>query len=72
MRCCDFEFVVYDCSILCLDCAGSRADSEDASPIFADSEWNYAPACEECGEVCEYVTVLQPPEDRDAEAVESL
>jgi len=70
MKAYDFDAVTYDASVYCVECLpdGITVDSEDVSPIFADSEWDYAPVCDACGAVHDYVTVLtNPDEDEPSE-----
>jgi hypothetical protein len=46
-------------TLYCVDCLpdGIDVDSEDVSPIFADSEWNSYPVCCECGAKHDYVSL---------------
>ena len=64
MKSYDFDACVYDGEIYCNECLPDGATTEDASPIFADSEWNHAPVCCNCGEVHEYMNIL-PDEVED-------
>lgn len=73
MKAYDFEVVVYDGSVYCVECLPEGIDvaSDDVLPIFADSEWDTAPVCEHCGAVHDYMTILDvgngqsEPEDGD-------
>lgn len=66
MHCSDYEAVVYDGDIYCVGCLpeGVEVDGIDANgddictPIFACSEWDSYPVCDHCGEVHDYVTLL--------------
>ena len=57
----DFRAVVVGCDVLCLDCFRQTGiDPEDPAsppvyPVFANSEWDYFPVCDACGEVHDYV-----------------
>lgn len=55
----EFDAVVYDGSVYCVACLpdGVDVNSEDVSPIFADSEWDYYPVCEHCHGVHDYVSL---------------
>ena len=58
MKAHDFEASVFDGEIYCNECLpdGVNTDSAEVHPIFADSEWDYYPACCECGMVHKYVS----------------
>ena len=60
MKAWDFEAVVYDGSVYCVEClpAGVSVDDDTVSPIFADSEWDSAPTCDMCGEAHDYMHVM--------------
>lgn len=45
MKCYDVVGYVIESSVFCSDCA------KKGDPIFAGSEWDCAPMCENCGEV---------------------
>ena len=59
MQAFDFEAVVYDGEIYCVNCLpdGVDVESDEVSPVFADSEWDYYPVCAECGAVHDYVNL---------------
>ena len=61
MKSYDFDAVVYDSSVYCKECLPKEVDieSEEVHPIFADSEWDYAPGCCVCKTVHDYMTILQ-------------
>lgn len=42
--------------IFCSDCAPAEVQLH-GFPIFTSSEWDYAPACEKCGEVLDVVVL---------------
>ena len=61
MKSYDFEAVTYDGDVYCKFCLpnGVNIDDEEVSPIFADSEWDAFPVCYICGEVHEYVDIIE-------------
>jgi hypothetical protein len=61
MKSYDYEAVAYNGAVYCTGCLpeGVKLSDEEVSPIFADSEWDYAPVCDKCGTVHDYVTVLR-------------
>lgn len=61
MKSYDYYAVEYDSEIFCVECLpeGVDADSDEVYPIFADSEWDYAPMCCHCHTEHDYVTVLE-------------
>ena len=58
MKSFDFYACVYDGEVFCNSCLPEGVTTDDASPIFADSEWDYAPVCSACGEEHDYMTIL--------------
>lgn len=54
-----------DGEIYCPDCGDSRM-----SPIFAGEEWDYAPTCEECGEVLDVCVLHEEEDDEWAEGAD--
>lgn len=62
----DYDAVVYDGDIYCIGCLPDGVDVNDTdqydndicAPIFAGSEWDYAPVCCVCSELHDYVTVI--------------
>lgn len=49
----DVSGYAYDCEVYCSeDCLPEDVteDSEEVSPVFASSEWDYKPCCSNCGE----------------------
>ena len=61
MKAYDYDAVVYDCDIYCVECLPDNVDidSEDVMPIFADSEWGYVPVCCSCGTEHDYIAILE-------------
>lgn len=59
MKSFDYEACVYDGAVYCNGCLpeGITTESEDVSPIFADSEHDGYPVCDKCGEVHNYVSL---------------
>jgi hypothetical protein len=56
MKSFDYDAVVTeDGEICCVECAPKG----DHSPIFADSEWDHYPVCEQCGAVHDYVSLTE-------------
>jgi len=56
MKSYDFEAVVYEGEIYCREC--SPVATNEADPIFADSEWDSYPVCSVCSYVHDYVSLL--------------
>jgi hypothetical protein len=61
----DFEACCYDGEVYCNECLPEGVSTDDADPIFADQEWDYAPVCDHCGTVHDYVTILETEEEED-------
>ena len=59
MRSHDYGAVVYRSDVYCIGCCPTPTEDEEAYPIFADSEWDYFPVCDKCGEVHDYVTLTE-------------
>ena len=57
----DYDAVVYDGEVYCVECLpeGVDTDNPEVMPIFADSEWDYVPVCSICGAEHDYVTVIR-------------
>jgi hypothetical protein len=51
----DYDAVVHDCSIFCVQCLPVGVKEEDCCPIFADSEWDHYPVCDHCLAEHDYV-----------------
>lgn len=58
MKSFDYYAVVYDGSVYCTGCIPEPIDPDLLHPIFADSEWDYVPTCDHCGERHDYVTII--------------
>lgn len=58
MKSYDFEAVIVEDGVFCLECVPPNVEAEDGFPIFADSEWENYPVCCVCNFVHEYVTLL--------------
>ena len=58
MKSFDYNAMVYDGDVYCVVCLPDGVTTEDADPIFADSEWASVPVCCECGESHDYVSVI--------------
>lgn len=56
----EFDAAVYNSKIYCTEClpSGINAKNEDVTPIFADSEWECAPVCCECGYEHNYINLI--------------
>jgi len=59
MKSFDFEAVVYDGAVYCVECCPVDVESEDVAPVFADQEWDYVPVCDVCGREHDYVILLE-------------
>lgn len=59
MKSFDYHAVIYLGDVYCKACCPVPLGNEDVSPIFADSEWDYCPVCETCGEVHDYVGLTE-------------
>lgn len=66
MKAYDYDAVALDGAVYCVDCL-SKNELQDADPIFADSEWDYYPTCDECGYEHDYVNLIITPEYNDLE-----
>lgn len=64
----DYNAMVFDCEIYCIECLpdGVGENDEDVSPIFADSEWDYYPVCAHCGAVHDYVCLTDYGRNQEA------
>lgn len=56
-----YDIVAYtaeDGGIYCVPCASLMDEDEvDLEPVFADSEWDYYPCCDECESVIDEVNL---------------
>lgn len=60
MNACEVVGYTYDASFYCsVDCLpeGISCNDEEVCAVFADSEWDYYPTCDSCGEQCEDVSL---------------
>lgn len=57
----DYYAVAFDGEVYCTECLPDGIDSQtiDVYPIFAGSEWESYPVCCECGEVQDYVSLIE-------------
>ena len=53
----DFEAVTYEASVYCNGCCPVDIYSEGVWPVFADSEWDYYPVCDGCGQEHTYMNL---------------
>jgi hypothetical protein len=60
MKSYDYDAVTWYSEVYCTDCLPEKVkiDDYDVFPIFADSEWDYAPVCCMCGHVHDYVNII--------------
>ena len=76
MKSFDYEAVVLDgTTVLCLDCLTVDVEDDRVSPIFADSEWDYYPVCEGCGEKLDYMSLTDYGREQyeiDEEQIEQI
>jgi len=59
----DYEAMVYDGEVYCVGCLPDGVSEEDAEPIFAGSEWDYAPSCCVCHAKHDYMSILDSEEE---------
>lgn len=59
MKSYDYDACTFDGAVYCNGCLpdGVTTESEDVSPIFADSERDGYPVCESCGAIHDYVNL---------------
>ena len=62
MKAWDYDAVVYDGAVYCVDCLpdGVVAESADVHPIFASDEWDCPPVCNKCGAEHDYMSIIMP------------
>lgn len=65
MKAYDFDAVVYESEVYCLDCLEVDLDDDDVSPIFASDEWDYMPCCCICQETFDYMNIIENNEDSE-------
>ena len=68
MKSYDFEAVVIEGAVYCVECVGEGTDLEgdDVTPIFADSEHDSYPVCDGCFHVHDYVSLTEEGEKQAA------
>ena len=61
VKCDHHEAVMFDGCVYCVECIPEGVDlkSEEVQPIFAGSEWDVYPVCDECGEEHTYVALTE-------------
>jgi len=58
MKAFEYDAVIFENEIYCLSCVPDDVSLKDCEPIFADSEWQSYPVCNECEEIHTYVKIL--------------
>ncbi len=58
MKAFDYYAVVFENEVYCISCLPEGVLETDYEPIFADSEWQNPPVCNNCGEIHSYVQML--------------
>lgn len=71
MKAYDYEAVTYDGAVYCTECLpdGISVESEDVSPIFANSEWDSAPCCDKCHCRHDYMTITHASVEKPIRAL---
>ena len=61
MKAWNYDAVVYDGQVFCVECLPARVDpeSDDVTPIFASEEWDHYPICDVCGYEHDYVSLIE-------------
>lgn len=61
MKAWDFKAVIFDGAVYCVKCLpkGISVDGDNVSPIFATDEWDAEPVCDKCGQLHDYMNILQ-------------
>jgi hypothetical protein len=58
-----YGFTTSDGATICLECSRNLSEEETERlhfhPIFADSEWDYYPSCDICGDLLDYVNLTE-------------
>lgn len=62
MKAYEYEAVIFNDEIFCLECLPVETSENNYCPIFADSEWNTYPICSECGTEHDYVNLISDKE----------
>lgn len=55
MKAWDFDAVVYDGAVYCVECVPRKAKAEETAPIFACHELDAYPTCSKCGGLHDYM-----------------
>lgn len=73
MSCTDVVGYTHDGSFYCPEClpVGIDPDGDDVGVVFADSEWDYYPTCDSCGEQCEDVCLTTDGQEQELLRIES-
>jgi hypothetical protein len=67
MKAWDFDAVTHDGAVYCIGCCPVSLDDEEVHPIFASDECDYAPTCDVCGEIHDYMGFTEEHYRREAE-----
>lgn len=61
MKSYDFDCVIYDGCVFCVECLPEGVDVEydEVCPVFADSEVNAPLVCERCHAVHDYMNIIE-------------
>jgi len=59
MKSYDYDACAYDGAVYCNGCLPDGVTTDDAHPIFADSEVDSFPVCDQCGAVHDYMTLTR-------------
>lgn len=65
MNAADVVGYVCDGAFYCLDCFDSDTDGDEVGAVFVDSEHDYYPVCDACGERCEDVKLTTEGYERE-------
>lgn len=57
MKSYDYDAMAYDGAVYCTEHLPDGVTTEDAYPVFADSEWDHYPTCDHCHVVHDYVNL---------------
>jgi len=70
MKSWDYDVVTYDGEVYCKGClpAGIKLDDPRVSPIFADQEWDFYPACDKCGFQHKYMNLTSDGRKQEAQS----
>lgn len=65
MHASDYEAVIYDGGIYCLNCVPRGVYIDDCEPILAIEEWDEIPTCIYCGKEHDYVIIIEPEDEEE-------